>query len=224
MLKAVIFDMDGVLIDSEPIHMEAHRRLMNRLGLPFDRDYYMQFIGSTTDHMWDKMKKDFEITQTPQELMDMSNEFVKEINGINGYPVMEGASEVIKTLHNAGIKLAVASSSGMERILQSLEKLQVAEEFDCIVSGNEVDKPKPEPDIFLEAAKRLNVSPEECIVIEDSFNGMKAAKNADMICVMYENKSLGTQNSEYADYILQGFTGIDEHFFEMVYAHTKGEP
>lgn len=224
MLKAVIFDMDGVLIDSEPIHLEANRRLMEKLGLKFDRDYYMQFIGSTTDYMWDKMKEDFGITLSPEKLMELSDGFVKEINGTEGYPVMEGAAEVIRKLHHAGLKLAVASSSGVKRILSSLEKLQVTEEFDCIVSGLELRKPKPEPDIFLKAAGKLGVLPEECIVIEDSHNGMKAAKNAKMICVMYENRSLGQQDSQYADYILQGFQEVDEQFFYMVYAHAKGEP
>ena len=224
MLKAVIFDMDGVLIDSEPVHMEAHRRLMGSLGLPFDKEYYMQFVGSTTEYMWNKMKSDFNITKTPEELMAMSDEFVKEINGSEGYPVMKGASKLIKKLHKSGIKLAIASSSGMPRILSSIKKLGVKGEFDCIVSGMEVDNPKPAPDVFLKAAEGLCVLPSECIVIEDSVNGMKAAKNAGMVCVMYENSSLGRQDSQFADYILQGFEGIDESFFNMVYAHMKGEP
>lgn len=224
MLKAVIFDMDGVLIDSEPVHMEAHRRLMESLGLPFDKDYYMQFIGSTTDYMWSKIIKDFGITETPEELMTRSDNYVKEINGPEGYPVMKGVSELIKALHKAGLKLAVASSSGMSRINSSIDKIGVTGEFDYIVSGMDVEKPKPSPDIFLKAANGLNILPSECIVVEDSLNGMKAAKNAGMVCVMYENSSLGAQSSEYADYILQSFEGIDESFFNMVYAHTKGEP
>lgn len=224
MLKAIIFDMDGVLIDSEPVHLEAHRRLMEKLGLEFNRQYYMQFIGSTTEHMWNKMKEDFGITLTNDELMKMSDEFVKEINGVEGYPVMAGASKLIKKLHNAGLKLAVASSSGMERINSSLEKLGVTDMFDVVVSGMTVENPKPAPDTFLEAARKLKCTPDECIVIEDSLNGMKAAKNAEMICVMYENPGLSEQNSEFAYYILQGFEDIEENFFEMVYAHMNGEP
>lgn len=224
MLKAVIFDMDGVLIDSEPVHMEANRRLMEKLGLKFSKDYYMQFIGSTVDYMWSKMINDFGITKTPDELMAISDEYIKEINGKEGYPVMIGAAELIRKLHQAGIKLAVASSSGMPRILSSVEKLGVKDEFDCLVSGINMEKPKPAPDTFLKAAEELGVGPEECIVIEDSVNGMKAAKNAGMICVMYENCSMGKQDSTYADYILQGFEGIEADFFYMVYAHMKGEP
>lgn len=224
MLKAVIFDMDGVLIDSEPVHLEAHRRLMEKLGLPFDKQYYMQFVGSTTDNMWKVLKHDYNITLSNDELMKMSDEFIKDINGTEGYPVMKGASDMIKRLSKAGLKLAIASSSGMERINYSINKLGVADKFDAIVSGLTVSHPKPAPDTFLEAANRLGVSPEECVVVEDSVNGMKAAKNADMVCVMYENTSMGVQNSEYADYILQSFEDVDSSFFEMVYAHTVGEP
>lgn len=224
MLKAVIFDMDGVLIDSEPVHLEAHRRLMEKLGLPFDKQYYMQFVGSTTDNMWKVLKHDYNITLSNDELMKMSDEFIKEINGTEGYPVMKGASDMIKRLSKAGLKLAIASSSGMERINYSINKLGVADKFDAIVSGLAVSHPKPAPDTFLEAAKRLGVSPEECVVVEDSVNGMKAAQNADMVCVMYENTSMGEQNSEYADYILQSFEDVDSSFFEMAYAHTVGEP
>ena len=224
MLKAVVCDMDGVLIDSEPVHMEAHKRIMEKLNLPFEKDYYMQFVGSTTDYMWAKMIKDFSIDLSPDELMKMSDEFVKEINGEAGYPVMEGAKNIICTLKDSGLKLAVASSSGISRIEQSLDKIGVRDEFDVIVSGMKVENPKPAPDVFLKAAEELNVSPDECIVIEDSLNGMKAAKNAGMICVMYENSSLGKQDSTYADYVLQGFSGVDEKFFSMVYSHCKGEP
>lgn len=224
MLKAVIFDMDGVLIDSEPVHLEANKRLMESLSLPFDKEYYLQFVGSTTDYMWDKMITDYNITLSKEELMVISNDFVKEINGEKGYPVMKGAAELIKRLSSAGIKLAIASSSGMNRIENTLMTLGVTELFDGIVSGEQVKNPKPAPDIFLEAAKLLHTAPDECIVIEDSINGMKAAKNAEMVCIMYENSSVGAVDSTYADYIIQGFEELDEKFFEMVYAHRKGEP
>lgn len=224
MLKAVIFDMDGVLIDSEPIHLEANKRLMESLSIPFDKEYYLQFVGSTTDYMWNKVITDYNITLSKDELMEKSNEIVKEINGEDGYPVMEGAAELIRRLKSAGIKLAVASSSGMERITNTLKKLGVEELFDGIISGEQVKNPKPAPDTFLEAAKTLLVEPDECIVIEDSLNGMKAAKNAGMVCVMYENLGIGTVDSAYADYIVQGFEELDDKFFYMVYAHKKGEP
>lgn len=225
MLKAVIFDMDGVMIDSEPVHMEAFKRLMQDLEIPFERPYYLQFIGSTTNHMWTKLIQDYHLDISKDELMRRSDEYVHQINGDAGYPVMEGVTLLIRKLHDAGIRLAVASSSGMKRLEATLEKMQVKECFDGIVSGTQVKNPKPAPDTFLAAAAVLGVEPQECIVIEDSLNGMKAAKAAGMICVMFENESLGIKvDSSFSDYIIQGFEELDAAYFEMIYAHAGGEP
>lgn len=226
MLKAVIFDMDGVMIDSEPVHLEANKRLMKDLNLHFNPSYYAQFVGSTTDHMWDKMIHDFNLSQTPEELMALSDRYVKEINGDAGYPEIPGVSTLIKQLSGETIKLAVASSSGVGRIRYVLECMGLQSAFDSIVSGTQVEKPKPEPDTFLKAAELLRVKPSECLVIEDSWNGMKAAKAAGMVCLGYENPEavMGRQNVEYADYIVQGFEDVDIKFLEMVYSHVSGEP
>ena len=224
MLKAIIFDMDGVLIDSEPVHMEAFKMLMDSLSIEFDKEYYLQFVGSTTDYMWDKVIRDFNLNLTNKELMNMSDKFFQEINGDTGYPIMKGVAELIDNISNTGIKLAVASSSGIERIEETVRKLGVYEKFDILVSGKTVKNQKPAPDTFLNAAELLQVSTDECIVIEDSLNGMKAAKNADMVCVMYENLSMGKVDTSYADYIIQGFEELDAKYFEMIYCHKKGEP
>ncbi len=226
MLKAVIFDMDGVMIDSEPVHQEANKRVMEELGLLFEESYYAQFVGSTTDYMWDKMIHDFSLSQTPEQLMEMSNRHVTEINGEDGYPEIPEVSQLIRKLSNENLKLAVASSSGRTRIQYILDCMKLQTEFNEIVSGIEVKNPKPAPDTFLKAAELLQVEPSECLVIEDSWNGMKAAKAAGMVCLGYENPEsiMDRQNMEYADYIVQGFEDIDKKFLEMVYSHTSGEP
>lgn len=229
MLKAIIFDMDGVLIDSEPVHKEANRRLMEVLGLSFDEQYYAQFVGSTVTYMWDKMIRDFGITRTPDELMAMSDGYVKEINGTAGYPEIPGVADLIHLLAEQkrnGLKLAVASSSQMSRITYVLDCMGIADAFDGIVSGILVEHPKPAPDTFLKAAELLGVLPEECLVIEDSWNGMKAAKAAGMVCVGFENPEIPMEehNMEYADYVIQGFEELDFRFFDMIYCHRRNEP
>lgn len=226
MLKAVIFDMDGVLIDSEPVHMEAYIRLMKELNIPYEQSYYSQFIGSTDVYMWEKVIRDFSLSYTIEELKEMSNRYVSDINADKGYPEVPKVATVIKKLKLENIKLAIASSSNIERIHYVLDCMKLNDVFDVIVSGVEVEKPKPEPDTFLKAAQMLGVQPKDCLVIEDSLNGMKAAKAADMVCLGFENfdSKMGEINMEYADYIIQGFEDVDKRFLDMVYCHTKGEP
>lgn len=225
MLKAVIFDMDGVLIDSEPIHMKAFEILFEQLGLSYEKEYYLQFIGSTTDHMWDTVIKDYGVSMTKDQLMEMCDKNVAKIIGETGYPVIEGVSGLIRSLHEAGILLAVASSSGKTRIENTLSKMHIISCFDVVVSGTEVAHPKPAPDTFLKAAEKLEVEPSECMVVEDSLNGMQAAKQAGMVCVMYEgDNDLPRPDASYADYVIQGFEETDASYFKMIYAHTGGEP
>lgn len=226
MLKGIIFDMDGVLIDSEPVHLEAAKRLFKELNLKYDDEYYSQFVGSTTDYMWAKMIADYNMPFNKDELMYKSLGYIKEITGEAGYPVMPHASELIRRLkqENQNLKMAIASSSEYNRIQMVLDKMQVTECFDGVVSGMLVQHPKPAPDTFLEAAKLLELQPDECIVIEDSYNGMKAAKAAGMTCIKYENADNTQISNENADYIIQGYEDIDLQFFEMVYAHTNNQP
>ena len=225
MLKAIIFDMDGVLVDSEPVHMKAFEVLIKSLGKKFDKNYYYQFIGSTTDHMWDKVIEDNKLSFDKSQLMEMSDRFVAQILGDAGYPVMSGAADLIKRLKTDNIKLAIASSSGIDRIDNTLKKMGVFDEFDARVSGIDVKNPKPAPDTFLAAAEKLNVDPSECLVIEDSLNGIKAAKNACMVCVMFENDNgMPHLDSSLADYVITGYEDLDLGFFEMVYSHQKNQP
>lgn len=235
MLKAVIFDMDGVMIDSEPVHMEGNRMLMEHLGLEFNPEYYGQFIGSTTGYMWNKMIHDFSLRQSPDELMALSDKFVSKILGEKGYPQNPGVGELIVRMKQAGYKLAIASSSGMKRIEYVLSCMGLTEYMDGIVSGMLVEHPKPAPDTFLKAAEILQVQPDECIVVEDSVNGMKAAKAAGMVCIGYENPSTMqkfsqffgremTADMSYADYVVQGFEEMDAGDMEMIYCHAMHEP
>ena len=225
MLKAVIFDMDGVLIDSEPLHYEANRiLLLNKFNIELKYEYYKQFIGSTVKYLWEKMKNDFGIDgYTAEELKLMADEIKEELIDTDGYEQIEGVAEFVCGLSDH-YKLAVASSSYLKNIKRNMDNLGITDEFEQIVSGTEVENPKPSPDIFLEAAKRLGVKPCECLVIEDSKNGVLAAKNAGMACLGFINPNSGNQDLSKADYLFESYEGIDENFLHMVHAHCFDEP
>lgn len=223
MLKAVIFDMDGVLIDSEPVHYQANRQLMENMGYEISYEYYKQFIGSTCTRMWQTIIRDYKLDKTVQWLLTESDKICDDIIIENGYPPVNGSVKLVKELRASGYILAVASSSKPERIDKNVTNLDIKHCFEKLVSGEKVANPKPAPDVFLKAAKEIGVSPEECVVIEDSDNGVRAAKAAGMVCVGYLNPGSGEQSLSEADYVVESLENIDSFFVNMVYCHTKGE-
>ncbi len=226
MLKAILFDMDGVLVDSEPVHFKANYIMMKeKFNIELEYEHYKQFIGSTIEKIWKFYKDYYKLENyTWFELMDMAEKELADILEKDGYPHVDGAADLVKKLKLSGYKLAVASSSPMYKIKKNLNSLGITKCFDTLVSGMEIGKAKPEPDIFLAAAKALDVRPEECIVIEDSCNGVKAAKAANMACVGYINPNSGYQDLTKADYLIESFLNIDESFLRMVHNHCFNIP
>ena len=225
MLKAIIFDMDGVLVDSEPLHYEVNRKTMQEhFATDLDYEYYKQYIGSTVMAMWSKIIKDFGIVgYTADELFQLSERIKERIISDNGYPEIPGVVDFVKRL-SSKYALAVASSSALKNIENNVKRLGLESNFHKLVTGLSVANPKPAPDVFLKAAEELGVKPEECIVIEDSCNGVKAAKAAGMACLGFINPSSGNQDLSQADYLFESFNSIDNDFVEMVYSHHFGIP
>lgn len=225
MLKAVIFDMDGVLVDSEPLHYEVNRITMQeKFDKDLDYEYYKQYIGTTVMYMWNKIIKDFSIEgYTAQQLFDLSEEVKEKLLDRQGYPEVPGVVSFVKSI-SSRYKLAVASSSALVNIEKNVNKLGIADDFDTLVTGLSVANPKPAPDIFLKAAEQLGVKPEECIVVEDSSNGTRAARAAGMACIGFINPGSGEQDLSAADYLFEAFDNIDDGFIEMVHSHHFAEP
>lgn len=210
MIKAVIFDMDGVIIDSEPLHLEYLLKLFKTLNVSMSTYEYSKFIGTTSTYMWGIIKERFNLDHSVETLIEMDrNGFFDFLSSKHSIEPIYYIPELLNTLKKNNFKIALASSSPIKAISYILDTLKLKEYFNEIVTGDYVKKSKPNPDIFLYAADKLDVLPEECIVIEDSHNGVLAAKSAQMKCIGFRNKNSGNQDLSKADIIINSFDEID---------------
>ncbi|MBO8187646.1 HAD family hydrolase [Streptomyces spirodelae] len=180
---AVVFDLDGTLVDSEPHYYEAGRRLLTAHGVPgFTWEDHLRFIGISTRETLETLRREHGLTAPVETLLAEKNHFYLELarSGTEVFPQMR---KLVERLHAAGHPLAVASGSSRAAIDAVLGATSLDELLPLRVSAEEVPHGKPEPDVFLEAARRLGVSPADCVVIEDAPPGAEAARRAGMRCV-----------------------------------------
>jgi beta-phosphoglucomutase family hydrolase len=209
MISAVIFDLDGVLIDSEPLHCMADNQLLKDLGIETPAKYFDRFTGWTDSAMWEAIKDDYLISKSIDELKRLQVPIKLELLREGGFKAIPGTFDLLERIKKVHMPIAIASSSPRIFIEAVLEKIGIQQYFTIIVSGEEVERSKPEPDIFLKAARLLNINPFECLVVEDSKSGAIAAKKAGMKCIGYQNINSGEQDLSQADYIVSDLKEID---------------
>jgi beta-phosphoglucomutase family hydrolase len=209
-IKAVIFDMDGVLVDSEPFHVQNEKMMFKKLGLDISDEEHAGYMGTATDVMWEQIirnkKLSLDVAEITAKTIQQEIPFFQSLDKIEPMP---GLLVLLEKLKEKKIPMAVASSSDAKIISIILEKSGLKGYFDFAVSSSEVGKSKPEPDVFLHAAKLLGVSPEKCVVFEDSKNGIKAAKAASMYCIAYSGANSGGQNRIAADMHISSFEDLE---------------
>ncbi len=207
--KAIIFDMDGVLVNSEPHYIRMDKEIFKTLGLTISNEEHLTFQGSATDHMWRVLKEKYGLKAPISELVEMSNNLnYPYFESLKTIDPMPGVKKLIKFLNRKEIPIAVASSAYPGIIDILLTKTNLKKYFKVVINSTMVEKSKPAPDIFLLAAKSLNMEPEECIVIEDSTNGIQAAKNAGMYCIAFAGPGSEIQDQSKADRIITQFEEI----------------
>lgn len=182
-VKAVIFDLDGTVVDSEPNYSEADDKTLADYGIvKLSAEMKRKYVGIGTVEMMEDIKKMYDINETIENLVSKKNKYYLEIAKENT-PVFPEMYKFLQFLKSNNYPLALASGSSPEIIEAVLSITKLKEYFDVILSAEQVEKGKPAPDVFLEAAKQLGVPFENCLVIEDSKPGVEAAKNASMYCI-----------------------------------------
>ena len=208
MLKAVIFDMDGVLIDSEPIHFNAVEQVLNKHGIYIEENYLNRFIGDTNENLWQVVISEFNMENTPEKYISEQVESTIDCMMNGNYSTIEGVTDLLEELKFNDIIIGLASSSPPNVIETFIDKLNIANYFSKWISGNEVISSKPAPYIYQEIVTRLDLLPQNCVAIEDSEFGVTSAKSAGLKCIGYSNPNGHYQNLSNADWIVNQMTEI----------------
>ncbi len=185
MFKAIIFDLDGVIVDTAKYHFLAWKRLANEIGYELTEADNERLKGVSRIRSLEIILELAGAKKSMEEMEEMAfrkNEWFKDfINDVKPDEIFEGVPELIQQIKSNGKKIALASSS--KNAQRVIELLQIADVFDAVVDGNMIEHTKPDPEIFLLAAKKLSLNPADCIVIEDAEAGVEAAIAAGMKCV-----------------------------------------
>ncbi len=206
-IHAVIFDMDGVLIDTEPLYSEVERQLFEKLGIAMPIEEHQAFVGISSTDMWRAIRGKFGLSQSVETLRQLETDaFCHKLNSLPRLDAMPGVIDLIETLRTSGIRLAIASSSSHALIDLITARTGLNAYFDVMVSGETMAYGKPHPEIFLTAAEQLQVAPENCMVVEDSPHGVAGAKRANMYCVGLQNLNSGNQDLSRADLVIHDFS------------------
>lgn len=209
MLKAIIFDMDGVIVDTEPLHYKAYHQMFNDVNIEVSESLYESFTGQSTFSICKQLVSLYNLPLGPQTLVDIKRDhFNLLFKTDSSLDLLDGVLELIKDYHAHGLTLVLASSASMQNINNVFKRFDLDQFFKAKLSGADLKASKPHPEIFINAVKATGFNNDECIVIEDSTNGFKAAKAAKIFCVGYKSPHSKNQDYNIADLIIDNFKEI----------------
>ena len=208
MLKAVLFNMDGGIVDTEPLHPKAYHQMFDDVNINVDEDLYASFTGQSTINICKRLVDHFNLNETPEELVSLKRKHYKIFFENDDLELIDGVLDRIQDYHSNDVKLVVASSASMLGIKQIFERFDLNQYFSAKFSGADLKKSKPHPEIFIKAAESTGFSKSECLVIEDSTNGIKAAHSAGIYCVGFKSPHSSHQDYALANKIITSFEEI----------------
>ncbi len=211
--KAFIFDMDGVLVDTENLYKVIERELFEKVGANVGQQEHISYQGSSNPVMWSLIKEKHNLPHPVDELVGITEDkVISYFTSLSDIQPMHGVVELLNFLASKGIKLALASSSTINVISIILLKTGLAPYFEVIVDSTEAGAGKPDPAIFLLAQRKLGIPGDQCIVIEDSKNGIEAALAAGIHCIAFSGPGSEHQDQSAADWRIKRFREIIEKY------------
>lgn len=209
MLKAVLFDMDGVIVDTEPLHRKAYFMMFAETGIEVSEAMYTGFTGQATLNICKELVDRFQLSEAPETLVKCKRKHFKQLFDTDDtLQLLDGVLDLIKDYHSNGITLVLASSASMPNIDRIFERFDLDQYFVAKLSGADLEKSKPHPEIFIKAAEAAGQLREHCMVIEDSSNGIKAANDAGIYVVGYDSKHSTDQDYSQANTVVSSFREI----------------
>jgi HAD superfamily hydrolase (TIGR01509 family) len=210
MIQTVIFDMDGVIVDTEPVHHYAYFQHFKQLNIEVSDELYRTFTGNSTRNVFQKIKEMFNLPHEVEDLIQTKRSLFNDaFDTKEDLYLIDGVEDLIKDLHQSGIQLIVASSASKVTIDRVFNRFNLNQYFTHKVSGEDFPKSKPHPAIFEHAAS-LSIAPKEnCIVIEDSNNGVEAAVAAHIFCVGYDSLHSKDQDLSKANILIKHFNELN---------------
>ena len=199
-LQSVILDMDGVISDSEPLHVAAERKTLLSFGVEVSLEDLQVFLGKGIEYMLETFIRSYSLDISYKALYELHQKNLIDAFR-QGVKPIDGILELIHHMAKNNVSLAVASSSSSRIIQLVLEQFKITSFFHAVVSGDEVENGKPAPDIFIEALRRMECPADSGVVIEDSPSGVAAAKRAGIKCVGFKSPNSGNQDLSEADWI-----------------------
>ena len=208
-LKAVLFDMDGVIVDTEPIHKKAYFKMFEHFDLNVSEELYSSFAGASTQRVCNTVIDEFNLKIGADEMESVKRKYFKNFfDNDEDFGTVKGVKELIEHYHNNEIVLILATSASHTTINMVFARFNLNPYFKAVISGTDLKESKPNPEIFIKAAELSGFPKNECIVIEDSTNGITAAHHAGIFCAAYNGGKTQMQDYSKANIVVTDFSEL----------------